>query len=1152
MSGLAGATQNITAVAGFAYGVIGADLHVFSDGTPLYLLEQHQSPAVPDRTWLRQLPSRMLNARAQVVAFTGRQQEFRNLNEWLTSEPRLAVRWLSAPGGQGKTRLAANLAETAVQQRWKVVTAIHGVGAVRSSPASQDLRLDGHQGVLLIVDYADRWTSSALTFLLRNSLLYQLLPTRVLLLSRTATSWPALRAALADPQLHADTSLQPLTPIADSDGARQQMFTAARDSFAALYDLPDPAVVGAPTSLEHPDFGLTLTLHVAALVGVDAHATGGRPPSDPHNLTSYLLDREHLHWERLYEQRIRGLDYQTPPSVMARTAFTAVLTGPISDLDAHMLLDKMEHELPAPRVITDHTRCYPATDPAQPTALEPLHPDRLAEDYLAITLAGTIEQPPHAWAAVRLQQTLAQAMADQPPANLIARSVTFLTAAAARWPSLGPAHLYPLLRERPQIALAAGGAALATLAAIPHVDLAVLEAIEPLLPQDRHVDLDIATAAITTTLTRHRLAATSDPAEHTRLHLNLARRLANAGQREQALSVAEEATAGYRRLIEVDPAANLPDLAMSLSNLGGFLAALGRREEALAPVREAISIYRGLVEVNSAAHLPDLAMSLSNLSGILTELGRQGEALGPVGEAVALQRQLADINRATHLPGLATAMINLGTSLSGLGRWEEALDPVEEAVALQCQLAEANPTTHLPDLATALNSLSGLLFKLGRRAEALDIVEEAVAIRRRLAEVNPTAYLPDLAASLTTLGTSLSWLGRQEEALEPAEEAATIHRQLAESRPAAHLPDLAASLTTLGTSLSRLGRWEEALSTVEEAVAIRRRLAEANPTAHLPDLAKSLNNLAIYLVELGGRHEALATAEEATAIYHQLAKARPAAYLSELAGSLDNLGNHLAEVGRKEQALHRVQEGLAIRRRLAEVNPTAHLPDLAASLHNLGGLLFELGRQEEALGTAEEAVAIYRQLGEANPATYLPDVAMSLSNLGTYLSTLGRRDEALDAVKEAVAMRRQLAEAKPAAHLHSLAISLAKLGLRMSEMGRRDEALDTTEEAVSIYRQLGEANPTAHLPNLAWSLCAYAQVCVNTRHNLSQALTSVLEAIRLYEGLVMELPQAFESPLLAAHRTLADILDGLGCPDEAAEMRQQLAPPSLDRRPKQG
>jgi hypothetical protein len=48
-----------------------------------------------------------------------------------------------------------------------------------------------------------------------------------------------------------------------------------------------------------------------------------------------------------------------------------------------------------------------------------------------------------------------------------------------------------------------------------------------------------------------------------------------------------------------------------LNNLGTFFSEVGRREEALAPAEEAVTIYRCLAEANPAAYLPDLAMSLA-------------------------------------------------------------------------------------------------------------------------------------------------------------------------------------------------------------------------------------------------------------------------------------------------------------------------------------------------------------------------------------------------------------------------------------------------------------------------------------------------------------------------------------------------------------
>jgi hypothetical protein len=56
-------TQVVKVESGFAYGVIGADLHVFEDRGPVYVLTCHQPAAPPDPAWLPERHSQLLDAR---------------------------------------------------------------------------------------------------------------------------------------------------------------------------------------------------------------------------------------------------------------------------------------------------------------------------------------------------------------------------------------------------------------------------------------------------------------------------------------------------------------------------------------------------------------------------------------------------------------------------------------------------------------------------------------------------------------------------------------------------------------------------------------------------------------------------------------------------------------------------------------------------------------------------------------------------------------------------------------------------------------------------------------------------------------------------------------------------------------------------------
>ena len=502
------------------------------------------------------------------------------------------------------------------------------------------------------------------------------------------------------------------------------------------------------------------------------------------------------------------------------------------------------------------------------------------------------------------------------------------------------------------------------------------------------------------------------------------------GRHAEALAPAEQAVDIYRRLAEDNPAAYLPNLAGSLTNLGASLWELGRRGDALAPTEGGVRFWRRLADENPAAHLPDLAMSLTNLGSLLSELGRRGDALAPTAQAVDIRRQLANENPAAHLPNLAIALTNLGTRLSELGRHSEALAPTQEAVDIYWQLANENPAAYLPNLAIALNNLGNRRWERGRRGDALAPTEEAVGINRQLAEDYPAAHLPNLAMSLTNLGARLSALGRGDEALAPTEEAVDIYRRLAEDHPAAYLPDLAMSVSNLGLLLSALGRSGDALAPTEEGVDFWRRLAEENPAAYLPRLAMSVSNLGALLWTLGRHDDAIAPAQQAVAIGQQLAENNPAAYLPNLAGSLTNLGRTLAalghradaascfaevtELGGRSPAIPIGQMAKAIRRLLTLDADSAHedegpilagfnylqrhgvaqvaaLPgagDRARLLNEISGLLGEGARRIAARAGAEAAVTYVDAMSTI-------EVRLLRSTNSTQLETLRQRDPRL-------------------------------------------------------------------------------------------------------------------------------------------------------------
>ena len=646
-------------------------VYVYQGPAPYRVAAFGPAAAPPPRGLVDQAPSWLLAARHEVVTFAGRTRELGGLQAWRdTAGSGVSVHLVHGPGGQGKTRLAARFAQESAAAGWTAATALH-----RSDPAAlpaaaggtrEELRTGG-QGLLLVVDYAERWPAGDLLALIAGHQRAAGGRVRVLLLARPAgTWWRDLAYRLARAGI-TEAGQLPLTALAARPQERAGLFTDAAAAFAPHLGMPGPARVAAPRDLERDSaYGLVLTVHMAALAAVDASRRGQSPPPDAGGLSGYLLDRERDHWAVLHEAgRIT-----TTPAVMGHTVYTATVTRALGHDDAVSALDRagvVSDPASATVTLADHAVCYPPADPA--TVLEPLYPDRLAEDFLALSTPGHgSEHPADAWAATAAARLLAPAPDGAVPGWTRA-GLAILIETAVRWPHIASGVLYPLLAADPPLALTAGGAALTRLAGLPGLDLALLEAIEAHLPSGQHVDLDPAAAVITTRLHAHRLASATSDDERARLHATLGYRLANASRPEEALAATAEAAEIRRRLAAARPAAFEPALARALSNLSVLLSGLGRREEALAATAEAAEIYRRLAAARPAAFEPELARGLWGYAWVRAA-GKAdlAQALTAAEEAVTRYEALAGRRPLAFTNDLAGALTTLADVLDGLDR----------------------------------------------------------------------------------------------------------------------------------------------------------------------------------------------------------------------------------------------------------------------------------------------------------------------------------------------------------------------------------------------------------------------------------------------------------------------------------------------------
>ncbi|HMR50535.1 MAG TPA: tetratricopeptide repeat protein [Arachnia sp.] len=780
-------------------------------------------------------PSRLLAPTSGAVPFVDRDGLLDNLVRWADDAAAFGIQILGGSGGSGKSRLAVELCRRLIAGRGLWHAGFLGKGGITKACASLQTIPGGR---LIVMDYAETRTrdvAKVLTSLHGSAT--SLEPVRVLLLVRNPTS--AARGGAAGPDdpgpwrkaLHVykqeasnqllDEAACTLLDAASFEAAdREVLFDTALRTLPAYLDPASSSDVPAtdPSFLHHPDFAQPLYVVMAAylhLVGTldTSHGTAG--------LFEGVLEHEAEYWERTAALKKIELDL-TEPELRLLVALST-LTDAGDDNEALNLLGQVdflgEDAFRRGRSQAWLRQLYPGQNALQ---WGQLLPDRLGEYLVAqqlVSRPGLIAaaldpgRDPALW--VRPFTVLARACLDY--ATLASATVGLVNELLVAW------------CERCRD-LASGPDPSASSTIIEPLT-ALVEAIgerchpEQLLRASRSLGLgNRMLASLALAVDRAAVGATEpDPAGPTRaeaLH-NYAARLAEVGQRNEALEPAREAVNLYRDLAEANPAAYIPDLAMSLNTYAIRLAEVGQRNEALHPTQEAVNLYRDLAKTNQAAYTPDLAASLNNYANILAEVGQRNEAIHPAREAVNLCRVLADANPAAYSPGLAMSLNNYAVRLAEVGQRDEALHPAEEAVNLYRDLADANPAAYNPDLAGSLNNYAIRLAEVEQRDEALDPAEEAVNLYRDLAETNPAAYTPDLATSLNNYALSLAAVGQRNEALDPAEEAVNLRRVLAEANPAAYAHRLVWSLETLAGLLEATGSPEEAARLRAEADAWR-------------------------------------------------------------------------------------------------------------------------------------------------------------------------------------------------------------------------------------------------------------------------------------------------------------------------------------------
>ncbi|MEU1035915.1 hypothetical protein ABZ402_46050 [Streptomyces mirabilis] len=724
--------QTVHAVNGFAYGCIGADIHVFGDGVPLYVLQRWRPEVRPDPSWLLDLPSRMLNSRFAVVDFIGREKELADLRRWRDQGPRLSIQWLHAPGGQGKSRLASQFAKESEAAGWTVATAARGPGVAHpdlterlvphrlSAAADPAERARIHRELGKRLEQAHRAEKAAPAFAEAVRLYRQLAdsnPQAFEAVFAESSFELAVALVFADLEPWAREPLENLAADAEQLGQAAVAFRDAIEVFRRL---------AAENPAEHQE-GLAVALSVAAFLvpRLGPSDLAMATALEAVDMVRHLADEKPDEWAHQL------------PYVLVTSAVTLAGARPeqaraLAD-EAVSIARRMAHDDPE-----KHVEDLVFALSTQGSVLLRLELAGEAIDALSEAAklsgrrpqAGQDKEPwfqvmAHAISFVWVQERATGATTGRGMAvkvlsrlargNTSGRAPALLTAllallgmldASARPEDVLAVHraIIHLLRTSDEIPYAGDdligrsdihgvlAQASGLLARTGRWDeaLASLEEAARELWAEGTDSLNACVGSLLTLLTA--TLADLDPSEDGDPYHRMAR--------PQAVRVLERIAETYRRLAQDDPAAHELGLAATAKILSEALWKLGRRQEAVDVGRESVRTWRLCAARDGAAeHRDQLALALRRLADKLMDTGHTVQAATAAREAAAIWRALSRESPSRYYPCVAAALYLVARNLRRL-RPADALSAAEESAALLGRFPVDDPAERHSSLVT--------------------------------------------------------------------------------------------------------------------------------------------------------------------------------------------------------------------------------------------------------------------------------------------------------------------------------------------------------------------------------------------------------------------------------------------------------------------
>ena len=206
-----------------------------------------------------------------------------------------------------------------------------------------------------------------------------------------------------------------------------------------------------------------------------------------------------------------------------------------------------------------------------------------------------------------------------------------------------------------------------------------------------------------------------------KVNLNVAKIHAKTGDTNSAISIYDSIIGKIEQLINFNPFAGLPLLALAKSEKASVMGTVINFEESESLLRESSQAYESLAKTNNETYLPKLAEILYSLGDILMKQKKYSEAITINQKCLYIYTKLSEWNDIKFHSSVIVTKRQMASAYSNLKQYDKAVRLLEEIVRDNLEL-------HPLENVGVLWELSSNQGKLNIKKERIDTLNKIIEI----------------------------------------------------------------------------------------------------------------------------------------------------------------------------------------------------------------------------------------------------------------------------------------------------------------------------------------------------------------------------------------------------------------------------------------